>query len=201
VTYDGNGNTGGSVPTDSTQYIQGQTVDVLGNTVGLIKLGYAFEGWNTQSNGSGTSYSPGDTFAMGTANVTLYAQWLKGVVSATCSTNGDCNASLFCICSDSGCFRLNCQPLACNLCNYNFNGTCFPVNAGITTPNCMGTKVCGNDAFNNSGMCVLVNGQTCAGSLPGSSCANAQCCASDHCVCNSTPANCATGDPPYFICG
>lgn len=32
VTYNGNGNTGGSVPVDSTVYDKGETVTVLGNT-------------------------------------------------------------------------------------------------------------------------------------------------------------------------
>ena len=32
-----------------------------------------FAGWNSQANGSGTTY--GATFTMGAANVTLYAKW------------------------------------------------------------------------------------------------------------------------------
>ena len=75
VTYNGNGNTGGSVPVDSTNYEQGQTVTVLGNTGNLVKTGYSFAGWNTQANGSGTTYPPAQTFTMGAANVTLYAKW------------------------------------------------------------------------------------------------------------------------------
>ena len=76
ITYDGNGNTGGSVPVDSTNYSSGQTVTVLGNTGTLAKTGYLFTGWNTQSNGSGTTYTQGQTFAMGSSNVTLYAMWI-----------------------------------------------------------------------------------------------------------------------------
>jgi uncharacterized repeat protein (TIGR02543 family) len=75
VTYNGNGNTGGSVPVDSTNYENGQTITVLGNTGTLVKAGDLFAGWNTKSDGSGTTYSGGLTFAMGTANVTLYAIW------------------------------------------------------------------------------------------------------------------------------
>jgi uncharacterized repeat protein (TIGR02543 family) len=75
VTYSGNGDTGGSVPVDSTNYKQGQTVTVLGNTGNLVKTGFAFVGWNTQANGSGTTYTQGQTFTMGAANVTLYAKW------------------------------------------------------------------------------------------------------------------------------
>jgi uncharacterized repeat protein (TIGR02543 family) len=83
ITYDGNGNTGGSVPTDAGQYAEGQNVTVLRNTGQLVHSGYTLAGWNTQANGSGTGYCGGSTFIMGTANVTLYAQWVvpsNGVV-------------------------------------------------------------------------------------------------------------------------
>jgi len=75
VTYAGNGNTAGAVPSDSTEYEKGASVTVLGNTGNLVREDYTFAGWNTQANGEGTSYAEGATFAMGTANVTLYAQW------------------------------------------------------------------------------------------------------------------------------
>ncbi len=76
VTYNGNGSTGGAVPTDSNSYVSGATVTVLGNTGTLTLSGSTFGSWNTASDGSGTSYSSGDTFLMGSANVTLYAHWL-----------------------------------------------------------------------------------------------------------------------------
>ncbi len=75
VTYNGNGNTGGIAPTDSNTYLSGTTVTVLGNTGALVRTGYTFAGWNTAANGSGTNYNAGETFIMGSANVTLYAQW------------------------------------------------------------------------------------------------------------------------------
>ncbi len=53
----------------------GATVTVLGNTGGLAKAGHHFAGWNTAADGSGTAYAAGATFGMGTADVTLYAQW------------------------------------------------------------------------------------------------------------------------------
>ncbi|KWX81447.1 InlB B-repeat-containing protein, partial [Paenibacillus jilunlii] len=71
VTYNGNGSTGGTVPTDSNSYQQGNTVTVLGNTGTLVKTGYTFAGWNTAANGSGTDYAANATFSMGTANATL----------------------------------------------------------------------------------------------------------------------------------
>ena len=40
----------------------------------FTKTGYTFTGWNTSSDGSGTSYANGDTYSTA-SNVTLYAQW------------------------------------------------------------------------------------------------------------------------------
>jgi len=74
VTYDGNDPISGSVPTDSTNYTNGQTVTVAGNTGSLTKTGYTFAGWCGNSTGSGTSYSQGNTFTIN-SNVTLYAMW------------------------------------------------------------------------------------------------------------------------------
>lgn len=76
VVYDGNGSTGGSVPVDaSSPYLDTETVTVLGNTGSLVKTGNVFAGWNTASDGSGTTYAPGATFAVDGADVTLYAIW------------------------------------------------------------------------------------------------------------------------------
>ena len=75
VTYNGNGNTGGSVPTDATAYKKDATVTVKGNTGSLVKTGYTFGGWNTQADGNGTNYTAGSgTFTI-TADKTLYAKW------------------------------------------------------------------------------------------------------------------------------
>ncbi|WP_172674127.1 InlB B-repeat-containing protein [Syntrophomonas palmitatica] len=90
VTYDGNGNTGGSVPTDSNQYYQNDTVTVIGNTGSLVKSGYSFAGWNTQADGSGTAYSAGNILTMGTANVTLYARW---TIITNSNTGGSSSSS------------------------------------------------------------------------------------------------------------
>ncbi len=89
VTYNGNGSTGGSVPLDSGLYQQGQTVTVLGNTGGLAKTGYSFTGWNTVAGGTGTAYTAGQTFTMGAAAVTLYAQWAAGPATYTVTYNGN----------------------------------------------------------------------------------------------------------------
>jgi hypothetical protein len=87
VIYNGNGNTGGEVPTDSNSpYQSGATVTVLGNTGNLVKtdtIFSSFAGWNTAANGSGTSYTAGDTFTMSNTNITLYAHWVWENPTAT----------------------------------------------------------------------------------------------------------------------
>jgi hypothetical protein len=68
VTYNANGDHPGNPPSDLTKYLTGAMVTVLGNTHNLKN----FKWWNTASNGTGTTYYGGNTFSMGTANVTLY---------------------------------------------------------------------------------------------------------------------------------
>jgi uncharacterized protein (TIGR02145 family)/uncharacterized repeat protein (TIGR02543 family) len=90
VTYNGNGSTSGSAPADVNAYLQGATVTVLGNTGNLAKTGFTFAGWNTAADGSGTSYAVAATFAMGSANVTLYAKWTQSpTYTVTYSGNGN----------------------------------------------------------------------------------------------------------------
>jgi len=95
VTYDGNGSTSGSVPTDSNNYAQVASVTVLGNTGNLVKNGYTFVGWNTAADGSGISYTAGSTFAVGSSNVILYAQWTANQThTVTYNGNGDTGGSV-----------------------------------------------------------------------------------------------------------
>ena len=81
ITYNGNGNTAGTVPVDpSSPYQSGVTVTVLGNTGDLTRINdggtsYRLTSWNIKADGSGAYYMEGSTFIMGTSNVTLYAQW------------------------------------------------------------------------------------------------------------------------------
>ena len=75
VTYNANGATSGFAPSDPNQYSAGQPVTVVGNLGYLFNPGNAFTGWNTAADGSGTFYGPGASFNMGSAKVTLYAQW------------------------------------------------------------------------------------------------------------------------------
>lgn len=75
VSYDGNGAQLGNAPVDNQQYNDQAGAIILGNTGNLEKLGYTFAGWNTEADGSGTSYNAGETLIMSAAHVTLYAKW------------------------------------------------------------------------------------------------------------------------------
>jgi len=70
VTFDGNTNTGGSTASET----HGATTALTAN--GFTKTGYAFNGWNTAANGSGTAYANTANYAF-TASITLYAQWIQ----------------------------------------------------------------------------------------------------------------------------
>ncbi|WP_020614439.1 InlB B-repeat-containing protein [Sediminispirochaeta bajacaliforniensis] len=82
ITYDANGSTEGSVPEDTAQYEAGvatiTAANISGSVVQIPAAGTAeafkFGGWNTQADGNGTTYQPGDTFTI-TADTTLYVYW------------------------------------------------------------------------------------------------------------------------------
>ena len=92
VTYNGNGNTGGTVPTDSNKYVADDKVTIKDNTGSLVKSGFTFAGWNSKADGSGTTYAAGDSFAIGSADVTLYAKWVaENVTTYSVTYNGNGN--------------------------------------------------------------------------------------------------------------
>lgn len=69
ISYDANGGTG--APADQTKN-EGEDL-TLSTTIPTL-TGYTFTGWNTDSNGSGTTYEPGASYTTD-ADLTLYAQW------------------------------------------------------------------------------------------------------------------------------
>jgi len=96
VTYNGNGNTGGTVPVDGALYPTGYSaVTVLGNPGSLTRTDYNITGWGTVADGSGTNYTTGQTFTI-TSNVTLYAQWWHvPITSTTTISAGNQDATYF----------------------------------------------------------------------------------------------------------
>ena len=89
VTYNTNGATSGSAPTDdkfyAPEYNEQITVAEKGD---IVKTDCVFTGWNTVANGSGTRYAEGATFAPN-EDVTLYAQFAKANISAKTQRNLD----------------------------------------------------------------------------------------------------------------
>ena len=83
VSYDANGGTG---------TMESITDDVGSKIVteqnGFARSGHTFTGWNTQADGKGTAYKPGDIFTLTDKDTVLYAQWSKNSGSAGTGTNG-----------------------------------------------------------------------------------------------------------------
>jgi len=76
VTYNANGASSGSVPSNQTKP---NGVELPLSTSGnLVRKGYTFDGWNTAVDGSGINFSPGSLYAVN-ADITIYAKWKKKV--------------------------------------------------------------------------------------------------------------------------
>ena len=74
--YDANGGNG----------TMGDVIVIAGSSVsleqnGFTRPGYTFTGWNTEADGSGTSYQPGASITIIDGTRTLYAQWVMSVNS------------------------------------------------------------------------------------------------------------------------
>ncbi|AFV24515.1 outer membrane adhesin like protein [Methanolobus psychrophilus R15] len=91
VTYDDNGATSGSAPSDLYGYSENESVTVLGQN-DLLKMDHEFMGWNTAADGNGTNYVQDTSFAA-SGNVTLYANWMLNC-SVTYHANGDVTGSV-----------------------------------------------------------------------------------------------------------
>ncbi|WP_367576183.1 InlB B-repeat-containing protein [Parasphaerochaeta coccoides] len=91
VSFNGNGSTGGSVPTSITDYVE-TTVTLPGHGT-LEKSGYSFGGWNTELAGNGDSYAAGSSFEIPSQDVTLYAQWEKNQYTVSFNGNGSTGGS------------------------------------------------------------------------------------------------------------
>lgn len=82
ITY--NANSGSGAPSDQSK-VQGDTITLSTNKP--TKTGNTFTGWNTSSDGSGTSYAVGATYSAD-SSITLYAQWKPNVVTIKFNING-----------------------------------------------------------------------------------------------------------------
>ena len=88
LSYDANGGTG---------TMESITGDVGSKSVieqnGFARSGHTFTGWNTQADGRGTAYKPGDSFTLTDKDTMLYAQWSKNSGSAGNNNKPSSNAT------------------------------------------------------------------------------------------------------------
>ncbi len=92
VAYNGNGATSGSTAESTHTYDVAKKL----TTNGFQREGYTFAGWNTASNGSGTSYTDGQSVSNLTTTdgqtINLYAQWVGNTFTVNYDKN-DTNAT------------------------------------------------------------------------------------------------------------
>jgi uncharacterized repeat protein (TIGR02543 family) len=86
LTYDAQG--GSSVASQSA---------TAGGTLTLAaaptRVGFSFNGWNTNAGGTGTNYNAGASFVMPASATTLYARWTASTVTLTFDASGGTNVS------------------------------------------------------------------------------------------------------------
>ncbi|MGL6200483.1 MAG: InlB B-repeat-containing protein [Lachnospiraceae bacterium] len=104
ITYNANGGCGSHVDTgiaSGTQY----TV-LSPEQAAISRPGYTFTGWNTEPNGSGRAYAPGNSIII-TGSVILFAQW---EVQTTCCIPCNCRCCIPCTCRCcTPCCRCQCK--------------------------------------------------------------------------------------------
>lgn len=140
VTYNGNGHTGGTAPTDSNSpYNTGATVTVLGNIGNLTKNNSTFKGWNTnqtQANNGTIQYTQGQTFTINT-NTTFYAVWQATPTYFTVAYNGNGHTSGS-VPTDSGQYQtgasVTVKANTGNLAKTNYVFLGWATSSAVTTP-------------------------------------------------------------------
>jgi uncharacterized repeat protein (TIGR02543 family) len=119
VSYSGNNNDAGSVPSGSPYAVtSGGSHVVQDNTGNLVKTGYTFDGWNTNTSGTGTNYAQGSTISNITSNITLYAKWKINQYTVIFESNGGSIVETQVV--DHG--GLVIEPLNPTKTGYNFDG-------------------------------------------------------------------------------
>ncbi len=83
VSFNGNGNTSGSMPAQNIIYGASQNLSANG----FIKTGHTFAGWSTSSGGS-VEYLNQATYSIGTGNATLYAKWTPNAYNVNFNADG-----------------------------------------------------------------------------------------------------------------
>jgi uncharacterized repeat protein (TIGR02543 family) len=89
ISFNGNSNTGGSVPANGTYVTDGSAYVIPGNSGSLVRTGYTFIGWNTLADGTGTNYPAGvgSTYSA-PADLALFAKWQANTYLISYNGNG-----------------------------------------------------------------------------------------------------------------
>ena len=87
LTYDGNGKTGGTVPSATNDQLYNTSITLSSTT--LTKAGYTHTGWNTKADGTGTHYDKGASYTLTEVSATLYAEWTEKTYSLTFKHDGN----------------------------------------------------------------------------------------------------------------
>ncbi|KAB1155614.1 InlB B-repeat-containing protein [Flavobacterium luteum] len=90
ITFDGNTNTGGS--TASQSIASGSSANLTAN--GFTKTGFVFAGWSTTAGGA-VAFANQASYTMGTADLTLYAQWNQVVFYETMGSSSNVIAATY----------------------------------------------------------------------------------------------------------
>jgi uncharacterized repeat protein (TIGR02543 family) len=85
VTFSANGASG--TPPEAQSVDPGTVITLPGENT-MIYSGRMFDGWNTQSNGNGTSFVEGMSYTVN-ANITLYAKWINIPIDVPGTTLAD----------------------------------------------------------------------------------------------------------------
>ena len=84
VTFDANGGDDGTM--NSQSFTENVPQNLADNE--FTRTGYTFTGWNTAADGTGTSYTDGQSVTLTTAGLTLYAQWTANQYTITLDKQG-----------------------------------------------------------------------------------------------------------------
>ncbi len=91
VTYDANGAMSGSVPSAQTK-THGVALTLATNSGSLARTGYAFDGWNTKADGTGSDYAEGASYSTDAALI-LYTKWRLNGTPQTYQITYDANGA------------------------------------------------------------------------------------------------------------
>ena len=87
VTFNPNGGVGATM---TQAFVSGQSATLNANT--FTRSGYTFNGWSTNQNGGGTTYTDGQSVTI-SANTTLYAQWKSNSSGGYTPSSGNDSSS------------------------------------------------------------------------------------------------------------